>query len=392
MRLWLWYGATRALMFWLLFAIEYVVLSDPKKWLVDLDAAGPGTGLPEYPWPAAYLLYLPVAIGVPTILHYFAIVVLCMLAVDAVLTWWLWRAAGKHIANGVWLWLLVVPALGPVAFARYDILPAALTALALLCMTRARFVRAGVFAAAGAGLKLWPAVALPALLLPGERDARLRLLSAFAACALVLIVATLLAAGGERLVSPFAAQAQRGLQIEAFTALPLLWARYFEGGSLWTVQFAACHCHELFGPGVNFALHAATAITAAGAVFILMLYLRAFAATARSRTPERAALLTAFAIVVWIVGAKVFSPQYLLWLAAPLAVLGVLPGRAAKRTDVALLAAAAALTHFVYPMTYEALLVERHFFQAFTLVALSVRDGLLVALAWRLGWRAWEWA
>lgn len=390
-RLWAWYAATRATMLALLLGIEDVVLSDPVKWLVDLDAAGPGGGLREYPWPAAALLDLPLEIGIPTLSHYFGVVVSTLVAVDAGMTWTLWRAAGRRFGNGLWLWLLGVAAVGPIAFARYDLLPAVLTALALLAV-RTRAAGAGLLAALAAALKIWPAVALPALLLPGDREARTRLLAAFLACASAFVLLTLVAAGWERLWSPFGMQGARGLQIEAFAALPLLWARYFEGGALWVVRFAPCHCHEIFGPGVHLALQLGTLAGLAGAGLVVAVYVRALRAPAAERTTSRATAVAALSVLLWMTASKVFSVQYLLWLAAPLAVLGVLPDARMKRADVALFVSAAALTHLVYPLTYEALAVERHLLQLVPLVALSVRDVLLLALAWRLGRRCWNWA
>jgi len=90
-----------------------------------------------------------------------------------------------------------------------------------------------------------------------------------------------------------------------------------------------------------------------------------------------------------MVGAKVLSPQYLLWLAAPLAAAGVAPETTLRATDIALAVASGLLTHFVYPLTYEALVVPQHFFQLEALLALTLRDALLLALAVRLGLQAW---
>jgi hypothetical protein len=376
----------------LLLSIEQVVLADPTKWLIDLDAAGPGGGLREYPWLAAALLDLPLRSGVPTIFHYFAVIVACLLAVDGAMTVALWRAGGKRLSSGLWLWLLTVPALGPLAFARYDLLPAVITAFALLAVANGRAVGGGLLVAIAGGLKIWPFALLPALLLPETPRARARLLGALLVCAGAIAVAALLAAGSDRLVSPFAMQGERGLQIEAFVALPFLWLRYFDGGSRWTVRFAACHCHEIFGPGVDVALHVTSLLVVAGAAFVALLYVRAFQAPAPARSARRGALLAALTVLVWVAGARVFSPQYLLWLAAPLAVFAALPGAAPKPAEVALLVGAAALTHFIYPLTYEALIVERHAVQSVSLAALSMRDALLLALGWRLGRRALDWA
>lgn len=385
-RLLAWYVGTRAALLALLY-LEHVVLMDPRNWLVELDAHGVVAALPEYPWPAVVLLDLPLRLGVPTLLHYFATVIVFLLLLDGLMTWLLWRGAGRRLAPGLWLWVLFVPALGPLVLARFDLVPALLGAAALLAARDAPG-RAGTLAALGAAFKVWPAVLLPALLLPGERAARLRALAGFMACGVAVLVVTAVAAGWARAVSPFAMLATRGLHLEAFAALPLLWARFLEGGSRWTVTFSeACHCHELAGPGTGWAAAAGVLILLAGAGLTVFLYARAFARPAAERGAAQAALLAAFSLLVWIVGARVFSPQFLLWLAAPLAVAGVLPGAALRAFDVALLAAAALLAQLVYPLGYEALLVQGHFLQGKVLIALTLRDALLVATAVRLARR-----
>jgi hypothetical protein len=385
-----WYVTTRAALLGLLAGIEHVVLMDPRNWLIDLDAKGAALAMPEYPWPAVLLLDMPLKLGVPTILHYFAVVVVFFLTLDAAFTWMLWRAAGRRPAAGVWLWVLVPPALGPLVFARFDLLPAFLAAAALLAVRRAP-ASGGVLASLGAALKLWPAVMLPALLLPGERAARVRVLAGFFASALVLALVTATAAGWARLWSPFAMQGGRGLHLEAFSALPLLWARYLDDGSGWTVSFAAaCHCHEISGPGTGLAVAAGSVMAFAGAAFIALLYVRAFAMPVSTRTPAAAGLLAALSLLAWVVAGKVFSPQYLLWVAAPLAVAGVLSGAALGAADIALMVAAAALTHFVYPLAYEALVVPGHVFQGKVLTALALRDALVLAVAARLALRCWR--
>lgn len=389
LRAFAWYVATRVAMLALLGGLEHVVLMDPRNWLVDLDARGSALALPEYPWPAVQLLDLPLKLGVPTILHYFAAVVVFLLALDAAFAWMLWRAGGRRLTAGMWLWLLVPPALGPLALARFDLVPALLAAAALLSV-RSAPAGAGLLAGLGAAFKLWPAVALPALLVPGGRQARLRVLAAFCGSVAFLALVTSAAAGWARLWSPFAVQGERGLQIEAFSALPLLWARYLDGGSRWSVAFAAnCHCHELSGPGTGIALAAGAAAALALAAFVALLYARAFALPAAARSGLPAALIVALSLLAWIIGAKVLSPQYLLWLTAPLAAAGVAPGTTLRATDIALAVAAGLLTHFIYPLTYEALVVPRHFFQGEALVALTLRDVLLVALGARLGLQAW---
>ena len=369
-----------------------MLLADPTNWLIELDARGPASAFPEYPWPAVALLDLPVRLEVPTVLHYYAIIVCFMLAVDALFAWLLWRSAGARMSRGLWLWLAVFPALGPLMVTRYDIVPAALAGSALLALAAARPATAGALASLGAGLKLWPAAGFAALLVPGARKSRARVLVGTFCVLVALALATVAAAGWGRLWSPFALQSQRGLQLEAIVALPLLWARYLDADGRWTVRQddVLCKCHELYGPGVDVALQLTLPALLIAAAFVALLHLRAFAAPPAARTCAVAALLTALSLLAWLVTARVFSPQYMIWLAAPLAVLGTLPGAPLARLDLALVAAAALLTHLIYPLGYEAVLVERHPLQAIFLVIATLRDALLVALGVRLAMQTWR--
>jgi hypothetical protein len=294
------------------------------------------------------------------------------------------------MSAGYAAWLLFVPALGPIVFSRFDLVPAALAATALLALTQSRTASAGALSGLGAAFKLWPAVGLPALLVPLQARGRARALAAFLGAALVLALATAAAAGWGRWFSPLVEQAERGLQIEAFAALPLLWARYFDPGGAWSLSYAACKCTEIFGPGVGAALAAAAFALLLGGLALAAMHVRAFVAPAERRTPALAALLTALGILVWLVAGRVFSPQYLIWLAAPLAVLGALAKPGLAHRDVALFVAACVLTQAVFPFGYAALVIERHPLQAPFLVAMTLRDVLLLVLGARLAGQLWR--
>jgi hypothetical protein len=387
----LWYVPTRIAALALLVFLEAPLFVDPLQWLTYLDALGPARAFPEYPWPAVALLHLPIRLGVPTYLHYFAAVVLFTLLVDALLTGLLWRIASRQMSNGVRLWLLAFPALGPLMVTRFDIIPASLIAAALLALHAARPTSAGALAALGCGLKLWPVLGVPALLVPGTWRARGLVLWGLLIGGLVLALATAAAAGADRLWSPLSAQLQRGLQFEAFAALPLMWLRSLDPGAAPTLQLAAgCNCHELFGTGVAAALRASTLAGLVGAIGVVGLYLRAIAAPQPARTVAVAALLATVAVMVSIMSSRVFSPQYMIWLAALLAALGALPGQNLARTDVGLFLAACVLTQMVYPLGFQALLIEGHYLQRAVLVLLTLRDALLVALGARLCVQHWR--
>jgi hypothetical protein len=321
-------------------------------------------------------------------LPYYLSLVALFVAVDAAFAWCLWRAGGSRMTRGMIVWLLAGPVLGPLVVTRLDSLAGELAALALLALSASRPAGAGTLIALGCGIKLFPAVGLPALLLPGDWRQRLVAIGGIAVTGIVLVAATVAAGGLERLWSPLAFQAQRGLQVEAFAALPFLWARHFSPGN-WESRLGACRCYELHGPGVEQALQLASAGLLIGLVGLAVLYVRAFKAPATARTAALAARLSVLALIVFIATNKVFSPQYMIWLAAPLAVLALLAEDGLPRADCALLIGACALTQVIFPLNYAALAhVEES--RAWVLAALLARDAAIVALGVRLAARIWR--
>ena len=386
--MWRWYLASRAVCV-LLLVPESGVLSDITYFARVLSEAGPASALPEYPWPAVALLDLPRLLGAQGGTQYHLSLVALFIAIDAAFAWCLWRAGGNRMTRGMALWLLVGPALGPLVVARFDSLAGALLGVALLALSASRPAGAGALAALGCGIKLFPAVGLPALLLPGGPRQRLIALAGIALTGIALAAASVAAAGMDRLWSPLAFQGQRGLQVEAFAALPFLWARHFNPGT-WEASLGACRCYELHGPGVELAMQLASAGLLIGAAGLAFLYWRAFRAPAAARTAALAARLTVLALIVLIATNKVFSPQYLIWLAAPLAVLALLAEDGLPRTDFALLIAACALTHLlVLPLNYASLVrVEES--KAWVLAVLLARDAVILVLGARLAARIWR--
>ena len=385
--MWSWYLASRTLCV-LLLVPEFGVLSDITYFARVLTEMGPARALPEYPWPAVALLDLPRLLGAQSGLPYYVSLVALFVAVDAAFAWCLWRAGGSRMTRGMIVWLLAGPVLGPLVVTRLDSLAGELAALALLALSASRPARAGTLIALGCGIKLFPAVGLPALLLPGDWRQRLVAIGGIAVTGIVLVAATVAAGGLERLWSPLAFQAQRGLQVEAFAALPFLWARHFSPGN-WESRLGACRCYELHGPGVEQALQLASAGLLIGLVGLAVLYVRAFKAPATARTAALAARLSVLALIVFIATNKVFSPQYMIWLAAPLAVLALLAEDGLPRADFALLIGACALTQVIFPLNYAALAhVEES--RAWVLAALLARDAAIVALGVRLAARIWR--
>ena len=385
--MWSWYLASRTLCLLLLLP-ESGVLSDITYFGRVLAQTGPGRALPEYPWPAVALLELPRQLGAADGAPFHLALIALFAAGDAAFAGWLWRAGGRRMTRGLVLWLLIGPVLGPLVLTRFDSLAGALAALALLALAAARPAAAGAAVALGAGVKLFPVVGLPALLLPGSARQRLSVLAGAALAGLALAAATVAAGGVERLWSPFAFQAGRGLHVEAFGALPFLWARHFGAGT-WESRLGDCRCYELHGPGVDLAMQLGTATLALGIAGLALLYWRALRAGPAARDAALAARLTVLALLLFIATNKVFSPQYLIWIAAPLAVLALVSEDSLPRADFALLIGACALTQVIFPLNYDTL-AHADKSRAWVLLVLLARDAALVALGARLAARIWR--
>jgi hypothetical protein len=107
------------------------------------------------------------------------------------------------------------------------------------------------------------------------------------------------------------------------------------------------------------------------------------------RTPALAALLFVVTVLALLATNRVFSPQYLVWLVAPMAALGALPGPGLPRADAALVLCACLLTQLVFPFNYDGLVGPGQA-KAWVLAALTLRDLLVLALAARLVVRVWR--
>jgi hypothetical protein len=354
-----------------------------------LEIFGPVQGLWEYPWPLAALLAVPLHAGAVSESAYIASWFFAALMIDAGFTWCLWRASERRMTTGLWLWLLVLPALGPIVLAMPDLIPAVLTAAALLAAAGARHRVGGALLSFAGALKLWPLAGLPALALPGSARQRATMLNAFILMALATSFATVAAGGAARILSPLVWQHARGLHVEALAALPFLWARLLDLGTEWTTTVTQFNCFEVRGPGVDLALQSTAVATAVALIGAALLHVRAFRAPESARTPALATRLLVLTVLLVLASSKVLSPQYLIWLAAPLAVLGTLAVAPLERFDAMLFVAACALTQVVFPLNYPALVNEGEL-RGWVLATLTLRDVLLIALGMRLAVQVWR--
>ncbi|WP_022910390.1 glycosyltransferase 87 family protein [Aestuariimicrobium kwangyangense] len=328
--------------------------------------------LVEYPVPVLWVLGL-IVLPAREVNDYVVLFGLTMAALDAVFTIALHR---RGSTRAVMFWTVFVLAFGGLIWFRYDMVPALVVGLAALYVTRHPRV-SGALVALGAGLKLWPALLIAPL--AGRHRAGVQRVVWFAFTGLALALLALISSSPARLVSPLTWQGDRGLQIEAVPATWLMAQRVTS--SQWKVEFSPHNAFEIYGPGVEAWLRAAD--LAMAVVVICAVGMGLMALLHRSLPADVLTLMMVAVVAGMLVANKTFSPQYLVWLAAPVAALLV----EARTRLMYLLAAAVAvtcivlawLTQQVYPVQYAGLIGNPHSSSAATSV-LVARNLLMVAV------------
>ncbi len=293
------------------------------------------------------------------------------------------RAAGPALT----IYALLVAVSAPLLPWRYDLFPALLTALALLCLLRQRPGWAGIWLGLGIAAKLYPAVLLlvfGAYYLAGKnRLALLRLaLGSAGALAATLLPFVLIAPGP--LLSFLRYHQLRGLQLESLPAGVIVLAH--------VLGMTPAQLEFNYG-----ALHVASPLAGAvlswlPVVFVVLFGAMLASCLARFReehaaggrvTSESLVAYSVAALLAFIITNKVFSPQYLIWL-LPFAPL-------LRLRQAGALLAICALTIILFPFNYDHLLRM----ELLPVLLLNLRNLLVVALLrWLLAdhapssWRA----
>lgn len=316
---------------------------------------GGETGLMvEYPVPAVWILMGLYRLGGGWE-TWTAVFVLFFLLLDAAVAASLYR---RGRAAGTLFWILFTAAQGPIIWYRFDLIPAALVAWACLFLLSRPGVAGGLIGL-GAAVKLWPALLIAPMLAPDPLRAGpgRRRLGGFVVVGLSLAAASLVTSGWERSASPVTWQSDRGLQIESVPATPLMFLRTFTDDESWPLALSPYNAVEVVAgsPGVSAMLLVSTALTAGTVLLALWLTWRLLRNVDRDDPRLVTGILLAVLCVVLalIVSNKTLSPQYMVWLGGPVAVLLVHVRSGALLCHVHVLAAAlvslGALTQVTYP-------------------------------------------
>jgi len=271
------------------------------------------------------------------------------------------RAAG-------WFWTAALLLLGPIAMYRIDAITVPLAVIAGYWLVKRPAIAAAILTI-GAWIKIWPGALLIAAVIAART--RLRMLLTAAVLSGTIVVLLFLLGADQHLFSFLTEQTGRGVQIEAVAATPFMWMAHFGAASIdysfeiLTFQIGASGVEVLAALLTPLMVLVTLAIAALGVAKATR-----GASFHRLMPPLALALVTTL-----IVTNKVGSPQFQLWLIAPV-IVWIIFDRTRSGAAAGLVLVLCGLTCVIYPLTYDALLRA----ELLPLVLLTARNVLLIVL------------
>lgn len=345
------------------FPLEYPPLALLAFVLPWLLAAGRALGYSGYAW---HFLVLNVLLSTLLALA---------LARLATLSW-----PARSPARAVGAYTLLVILSAPLLPWRYDLFPALLTLLALLCVLAGRPTLAGLWLGLGIAAKLYPIMLLPicaAYYLAGRsyRSLFRLFLGSVIATVVVLLPYLLIDPGGW--LSFLRYHQLRGLQLESLPAGAILLAH--------TLGFARVELVFTYGALQLVSPLADVAVTWQPIVFSLVsgvVFVSCWGrfrheyATSGAIADASLIAYVVIALLAFIVTNKVFSAQYIIWLLPFVPLL--------RPRQIVALTILCGLTIVIFPFLYADLLA----LQVALVVLLNLRNALMVAvMCWLLAER-----
>lgn len=296
----------------------------------------------QYPPGAAALFAAIRQFASDSVQAYTVVFVLFALCADLSVTLALVHLARRgNRLDGAVYWVLAVPLLTLLPYARYDIFVTAPAVVALAFLLR-RPVLAGAVLAIGALVKVWPAMLLIAARpLRGLRPVAVGFVAALVGLGTALTLAYTGAWSGFT-----GNQADRGLQVESVAATAFAVARLARTDLTVSYVYGSM---EFIHPVASVVATALTGTTLA-AIGVLGWWW----STGRRRTDWTVATgfdLALLVVLVTVVTSRVLSPQYLLWLLA-LAAVCLTRRDTTQRVPAVLIVVATALTSAYFPWFY----------------------------------------
>ncbi len=264
----------------------------------------------------------------------------------------------RRAGTAAWAWVAVPAALGPVALARNDMIPAALVVIAVCCYFNGRPLVSGVAAAIAIAAKIWPLVPVIALLIVAPPVWRRRLVIGVGGVMAVAVIALASAGSFPAMVRSLAAsQGHRPVELESTWAAGLAVAR---------VVFTHWHRTTFSFGSVNFTTGTAGVLATYAdvatyallgcALAVLVAARKWLGATVGRGTPARADVLVGWFTLAYLTVSlcvtPVLSPQYVVWLAAAVVWLLLVDADGAARLAAVGAFCVAALTQLEYPFFF----------------------------------------
>ncbi len=304
-----------------------------RGWLPSLQAETFPVGDPKWQYPpgAGAVLLAPDLLHIDYAVAFAAMCVVFDLAIMIALV--LAHSRRPHPSTtGLWLWAVAGLVVGPIMFTRFDIIPTFFAVACVLLVARPAW--AGVSAAVGLLLKVWPALML--LALPRRRTWTGVLWFALATVALLL----LLTVPFDGALSFLGNQRARGLQVESTGALPY-WLFGITGGRIaYGLEYGSMQITMAGAETVG------TVITLIGvALLALIAWWRLNGRLDRVTAGDVAITL----VLVMVASSRVYSPQFNVWLIG-IAAAATISSQTRMRNVAMILAGVAVLTQFVYPL------------------------------------------
>ncbi|MDQ4125606.1 MAG: glycosyltransferase 87 family protein [Actinomycetota bacterium] len=295
--------------------------------------------------------------------------VLLMIAVDLVGLIALIALARRWGSSlGPWVWIAVVPLLGPISYNRLDLVPAVATILAVERFSARSWFGGGGWLGYGAIAKIYPALFLPVVFAAARR--KQILLGAGVVVALFLLPYVGFLDDVFRNVLGY--HTDRGIQIESLWGFVLLFASKLGHAIGINFTFGALHVDSSIAPF----LEAASQALSLGFVLAgVWLANRARNAGRDVSGPELAGIM--FMVMAGTMGVgSVFSPQFMVWLGA-FAAAALCDKATWLRVPGLAVLPAALMTQFIYPFFYGRLVAV----ETPALVLLASRNLLVLFVA-----------
>jgi hypothetical protein len=268
-------------------------------------------------------------------------------------------------------YVLAMVAVGPLLVLRFDLVPAVCVLVAAALAAEGRFGWAAAALGYGTAAKIFPGVLAPLLVLGmvpalGWWRSLLRTVPPFLA-GFGLTVVPALALSPRGTADSVLYHVQRGVQIESLWANLIGIAHLFGLPARTVYGFGAYDLASEVSGAAKLASGVATAAALAGAAWLVWRRARA----AGGLGPAGWAAAFAIGTFAFVLPTRVLSPQYLVWLCAPMAALAAV---AAGRRALWVLVAAALVSQVIFPFRYTQL---RRLYP-FDIGLLTLRNLLLV--------------